>query len=221
MNHMKKNDIISKIESIQMMEVVNEDQIRMNLVQSLKGEERILDCGKSLRTYFNEAQAKSKEILTTDINVFRNYPDIRADICDEIEFKKYSNSFDFVICFSLIEHTYNPFLACKNLFAICKPGGYIYGSAPFLFPRHSPEDLSYQDFFRFTRDAYALLFPDAKSIVLYPLRGRLATALNVLSLRYRFIFEKIFPNFSKRISRLLSRDKNALQASGYAFVISK
>ena len=193
----------------------------MNLVQKLKGNEIILDCGKSLRNFFEAAQSKSKEILTTDINIFMDYPDIRADVCDKNKFTNYRNSFDVVVCFSLIEHTYNPFLACENLFEVCKPGGYIYGSAPFLFPRHSPNNLSYQDFFRFTRDAYAVLFPEAKSIVLYPLRGRFATALNVLTLRYRFSFEKNFPKFSKKVSQLLSRGNNVLQASGYAFIISK
>ena len=127
--------------------------------------------------------------------------------------------FNYVICFSLLEHCYDPFSAAKNLFYKLAPNGKIYGSAPFLFPHHGPTDLSYQDYFRFTRDSYALLFPEAKNITLYPLRGRLGTSLVVLTLKYRFIFERKFPSFAHLINKLISKGRNQLQSSGFAFVI--
>jgi SAM-dependent methyltransferase len=218
---MNQEELINRIRSIKVLGVLDEDAIRRAFVTRLTGAEKVMDCGKSLRTYWEEAKQKSDEILTVDINRFKDYPDILADICDPTSLRDFENYFDYVACFSLLEHTHNPFLACNTLFSICKPGGYIIGSAPFLFPRHSPEDLSYQDFFRFTRDAYALLFPTAKSIILHPLRGRLATALNVMSLKYRFNFEKSFPGISSKVSKVFSHGRNALNSSGYGFIIQK
>ena len=204
-----------------MHEVTDENELRKEFVSSIGGEDQILDCGQSLREYWPKARNKAATAFTLDINRFDGYPDILADICDTQNLQQFRETFDYVSCFSLIEHTYNPFFACQNLFSMCKSGGRIYGSAPFLFPRHSPEDLSYQDYFRFTRDSYALLFPDAKSIDLFPLRGRLATSLNVLSLRYRFIFEKKYESMASLFSRVLSGGTHSLNSSGYGFIISK
>ena len=213
-------DLIKRVNSIEMLSLIDEDELRKKLVGMFSDSSLVLDCGKSLRQYFDEAEAKAKRIETIDINSFGNYPDYLVDICHRDSMKFFSGKFDFVVAFSLIEHCYDPFSACESLFSALKRGGKIVGSAPFLFPRHGPESLAYQDFFRFTRDSYAILFPRATKIELFPLRGRVATALNVLSLRYRFSFEKRFKFSSRLLNRLASSGPNQLQTSGYGFIIS-
>jgi SAM-dependent methyltransferase len=200
---------------------VEEGDLRLRFVDMIPRESDVMDCGKSLQSEFTKAKAKFRSLITLDINKFDDYPDYLVDICDKSQMKQFESRFDAISCFSLIEHCYNPIIACSNLFDSLRKSGVIVGSAPFLFPRHSPDDLSYQDFFRFTRDAYAVLFPNAREIELFPLRGRVSTSLNVLSTRYKYEIEERFEFISRRINRLLSDGRQALQTSGYSFIIRK
>ncbi len=55
--------------------------------------------------------------------------------------KQYSQAFNTVILVSVLEHTNNPYKVSDALFAILKPGGWLFNSVPFLFPYHpAPED---------------------------------------------------------------------------------
>lgn len=189
------------------------------LLSELSTSHSLLDIGQSLRLHSKTAMSICQDYRTLDLNQFEEYPDYLIDICDPMVLAVIEERFDFVTCFSLLEHTYQPFLACQNLVGLVKKGGKIYGSAPFLYPRHSPTDLSYQDYFRFTRDAYAILFPNVKSIELYPLRGRLGTSLMVLTSRYKTIAEARFPRLIRWIDSKFTQNEHSLQSSGYEFVI--
>ena len=204
-----------------MSEQKEEDELRKMFVENLSKEISVLDCGKSLRHFYTLAKEKFREVKTIDINKFEDYPDIVVDICDSQKMEQFSNQFDAIACFSLLEHCYQPIDACENLFRSLKPGGKIIGSAPFLFPRHSPDNLEYQDYFRFTRDAYAVLFPKAARIELFPLRGRVTTSLNVLTTRYRFSLELRFPLLTRKLNKISSRGRQSLQTSGYGFIVEK
>lgn len=51
------------------------------------------------------------------------------------------NSFDAVVCWSVLEHVPNPNKAIDEMFRVLKPGGYIWVQLPFLFPYHgAPHD---------------------------------------------------------------------------------
>lgn len=55
--------------------------------------------------------------------------------------QSYTDTFNSVILVSVLEHTNNPYIVSDALFAIMKPGGLLFNSAPFLFPYHpAPED---------------------------------------------------------------------------------
>jgi SAM-dependent methyltransferase len=215
----KSELIVQKIKSIKINEQVEEDELRRRLLQMIDSTSVVLDCGKSLREFHHQVKDKVKLLHTIDINKFSDYPDYLIDICDRRKMNKLRRKYDFIASFSLLEHCYDPISASANLFDSLKPGGVLIGSAPFLFPRHSPDDLSYQDFFRFTRDAYVILFPNASSIELWPMRGRVGTALNVLSTRYRFLFEEKFPILARHLNKFGSEDRQSLQSSGYGFLI--
>jgi SAM-dependent methyltransferase len=66
---------------------------------------------------------------------------------------KYSEHFNTVILVSVFEHVDNPYKVSDALFAIIKPGGYLFNSTPFIFPYHpSPNDN-----FRFSPRALKLI----------------------------------------------------------------
>ena len=177
----------------------------------------VLDIGKSLRDKFEIVSSKVATCKTLDINVFENYPDIQMDLCEQVEIPK-NLKFDIIFCFSLLEHCYNPFTASENLFRMLKPKSKIIGSVPFLFPHHCPEDLSYQDYFRFTKDSFISLFPRASRIDVNPHRGRVGAGLNIISQRYKDIFEKTSPRISGFINRI-DLNRKPQQSSGFDFVI--
>jgi len=212
--------LIAAIQKIEVKNLSGRTTLVDALFSELSSSHSLLDIGQSLRLHSKTAKSVCHNYKTLDINRFKEYPDYLADICDPMVLEVIGDRFDFVTCFSLLEHTYQPFLACENLVGLVRKGGKIYGSAPFLYPRHAPTDLSYQDYFRFTRDAYAILFPNVESIELYPLRGRIGTSLMVLTSRYKTIAEARFPRLTRWINSKLTQGDHSLQSSGYEFVIT-
>jgi hypothetical protein len=213
-------NLIKAIQKIRIIRNPLQTTIINVLFSELSSSHSLLDIGQSLRLHSNTAMSICKSYKTLDLNQFEQYPDYLVDICDPIVLEAIQERYDFITCFSLLEHTYQPFLACQNLVRLLNKGGKIYGSAPFLYPRHSPTDLSYQDYFRFTRDAYAILFPNVASIELYPLRGRIGTSLMVLTSRYRTIAEARFPRLTRWINSKFMQGDHLLQSSGYEFVVT-
>lgn len=80
--------------------------------------------------------AKSKfkkcKIYTLDINPNANAT-YTADICRDNSKIIPNNSFDFVVCTEVLEHTLNPFFAVQEMKRILKPDGYLLVSVPFDF----------------------------------------------------------------------------------------
>ena len=178
---------------------------------------RVLDIGRSLREKTELVQSRVNSLETLDINVFQDYPDIQMDLCEKMEIPQ-NLRYDVVFCFSLLEHCYNPFNAAENLYSLLKPNSRIVGSVPFLFPHHCPEDLSYQDYFRFTKDSFTTLFPHARKIVVTPHRGRVGAGLNIISQRYKDILEKRL-GLITRVINSIDRRRKPQQSSGFDFEI--
>jgi SAM-dependent methyltransferase len=55
-------------------------------------------------------------------------------------------TFDVVICEQVLEHVEDPFLAARTLAAMCRPGGHVVVSVPFMLRIHDHPG----DFWRFT-----------------------------------------------------------------------
>ena len=197
------------------------ESMRHRLVTScnINGTIDLLDCGMSLREQRANLGANVNYVTLDILEDIK--PNYLVDICDTKSMSMVRKKFDKISCFSILEHCYNPITASENLFRLLKDGGKIYGYVPFLFPRHSPQDLSYQDYFRFTRDSFAILFPRAKEIIVRPDRGRLGTSLMVLTLRYKHSLEKRIPLLANKINKIMSNGNNGFQTSGYEFLITK
>ena len=136
----------------------------------------ILDIGQSMRDDFNKIDVLKKRGI-----VCENYPDIQFDLSEEIEIEntELNEKYD-IICLAVLEHVYNPFIAVKNLRKMLKKNGVIYGYAPFLYHYHAPEDLYFQDYYRFSKDGLAYLFNEFDKLKLYPVRGRLSSSMHIL-----------------------------------------
>ena len=178
---------------------------------------RVLDVGHSLREYSTLVSSLVNGVDTLDINIFNDYPDIQMDLCER-SIIPHDLKYDVIFCFSLLEHCYSPSIAAENLYQMLKPDSRIVGSVPFLFPHHCPEDLSYQDYFRFTKFSFVALFPQATRIRVSPHRGRVGAGLNIISQKYKDIFERRMAFFSSVLNAIGQR-KRPEHSSGFDFEV--
>ena len=72
-----------------------------------------------------------------------NWPEF--DLCAPLEGR---GTHDVVICEQVIEHVAEPFVAAENLRGLCRPGGHVVVSTPFLIRVH--ELWGMEDYWRFT-----------------------------------------------------------------------
>lgn len=193
---------------------------RNEIIDKIKNNMRVLDIGKSMRGEFQKI--KCKEIKTLDINIFENYPDIQFDLSEEIEIEKTElyERFDVIICLAILEHVYNPFIAIQNIKKMLTHNGIIFGYVPFLYHYHAPQDLYFQDYYRYSKDGLAYLLKDFKDVKIYPVRGRLSSAMHIL---FGSIWKKTFEKlkFNLLLDRFFKKNKNSMQAGGYNFIAFK
>ena len=177
----------------------------------------ILDIGKSMRDKYEKIECREKKTL--DLNIFDDYPDYQFDLSCELinENSILYNKFDAVICLAVLEHVYNPFIAINNIKSMLKKDGIIFGYIPFLYHYHAPENLEFQDFFRYSKDGVAFLLKDFKEVKLYPVRGRLSSSMHILmGSSWKKYFEKF--KINRLIDKFSSNEKNKTQCGGYNFI---
>ena len=212
-------ELISKINKteIDLYYIKNKSDFRERILNNINSDDFILDIGKGMREKFSKI--KSKNIETLDVNQYDDYPDIIFDLCDKIDDSLYEK-YDKIICLAILEHVYNPFLAVDNLKKMLKENGTIYGYVPYLNYYHAPNDLKFQDYFRFSKDALTYLFKDFSNIKLFPIRGRFSTPLNIMFAgRWKKYIEKTSINIF--LDKFSSDEKNIKQCSGFNFIINK
>lgn len=74
-----------------------------------------------------------------------DYPEF--DLCAPLEGR---GQFDVVICEQVIEHVADPWTAAENLRGLCRPGGHVIVSTPFLIRVHELPAYGLKDYWRFT-----------------------------------------------------------------------
>ena len=195
--------------------------------------ESILDQKKSLpitldfagvaTNYDTKIKDASYKYFTADINKYEKI-DFVFDLCDKSTIpKNLIGKFDNVIALAILEHVWNPFKASENLVSLLNKNksSKLWIFAPFLYPYPAPDSLIYQDYFRFTKDSWAVLFPTAKQIKISPIRGRATTAFLVGIPKYKNIEKKlpILRKFFNNLNKLFSKKDNQSQVSGYCVTI--
>ena len=98
-------------------------------------------------------------IKTLDVNP-KSDADYIADLCQNNRQIIPGNTFDYVLCTEVLEHTLNPFNAVNEIYRILKLGGLVFIFVPFNFRIHSP----LPDCWRFTEHGLRELFKDFKSV---------------------------------------------------------
>ena len=194
----------------------NSDDFRDLILREIKNEDIVLDIGKAMREKHSKINCKS--LQTLDVNDYGEYPDIICDICSDVS--ELEKKYDKIICIAILEHVYDPFKAVDNLKKMLKNNGIIYGYVPYLYHYHAPDNLLFQDYFRFSKDALAYLFKDFRYVEIYPIRGRVSSSFNIMFAgRWKKYIEKTGINLL--LDKLSSNDKNFKQCSGFNFIIKK
>lgn len=80
----------------------------------------------------------------------RTHIDIHSPIH---QIPKPDNFFDCILCIAVLEHVINPEEIIPEFFRVCKPGGYVIASVPFLQPEHKVPT----DYQRYTQDGLSEL----------------------------------------------------------------
>ncbi len=76
-----------------------------------------------------------------------NYPEF--DLCAPLD-SEVEGRFDVVICEQVLEHVLDPNAAAANLRGLCRPGGTVIVSTPFLIKVHELPMFGMYDYWRFT-----------------------------------------------------------------------
>ena len=194
----------------------NQKDFRDKILNEIHEDDHVLDIGMAMRD--RHKKIKSKTLETLDVNDFGDYPDIICDICSDVS--SLENRYNKIICIAILEHVYNPFLVVTNLKKMLKNDGVVYGYVPYLYHYHAPNNLKFQDYFRFSKDALAFLFKDFKDVELFPVRGRISAPLNILFAgRWKKYAEKTSINVL--LDKFFSDEKNTKQCSGFNFILKK
>jgi SAM-dependent methyltransferase len=78
----------------------------------------------------------------------------------------HEGAFDGVVVTEVLEHCVDPAGALREVFRVLKPGGLLLVTSPLLWPEHDTED--YQDYWRFTRQGWALLLKAFTNVTITP-----------------------------------------------------
>lgn len=64
--------------------------------------------------------------------------DYHLDICEDNAATLRPETFDFIVCTEVLEHTVNPFAAVAEMHRLLAPGGWLMLTTPFNFRIHGP-----------------------------------------------------------------------------------
>lgn len=107
----------------------------------------ILDLGSGGRRLYSG-------VISVDINS-RPFVDIRAD-GHSLPFR--NETFDFVVCTSVLEHVPHPKQFVAEALRVTKPGGHLWFEVPFLYHFHTAGDADPHDYWRWTANGARRLF---------------------------------------------------------------
>lgn len=124
-----------------------------------KVNKKILEIGSGKNSY--KRLFDSCDFIATDI---KHFPDV-DEIADVTSLKFKSNSFDIVICISVLEHVKYYQKAVSEIYRVLKPGGEAVVSVPFLFPLHDIPN----DYWRFSEYSLREIFKKFSKIKIKPL----------------------------------------------------
>jgi 2-polyprenyl-3-methyl-5-hydroxy-6-metoxy-1,4-benzoquinol methylase len=114
---------------------------------------KVLDVGAGAWTYPRQLLQDTCEYTATDYFAHANV-DVLSDIHTLTDVFA-PETFDFVLCLDVLEHTQRPWVAVQQLYAVLKPGGTLLLTTPFNF--HVHETKMVKDYCRFSAEGLRYL----------------------------------------------------------------
>ncbi|MDO8584849.1 MAG: class I SAM-dependent methyltransferase [bacterium] len=172
---------------------------------------RILDVGGG--TPLQKQLGAYRELFkeTEYVVIDKNYESAGVVKGDAHNLPFQDESFDAVICKSVLEHVEDPFRVVAELRRVLKPGGLGLIYVPFLFPYHAEKGF-YADYWRFTGDGVKMLFKDFSSVEMVKVRGFFETVAYLLP------YVRVFAPVARLLDWLVP-SKN--QTSGFTIFVTK
>ena len=145
-----RNQIISKFSSLfnKKKKQVSHPREQLNyFISQLSIEaENVLEIGCSFGKHIYKKSPKKwavKNYKTMDVD-----PAVKADYVwdlnnDLSQNNEFSEKFNVVICFEVMEYIYDPMQAIRNIYSCLKPNGIAYISYHFIYPIHNPIEFDY------------------------------------------------------------------------------
>lgn len=115
----------------------------IKLAKSIPKDKKVLEIGGGLNTY---KQYFDCDFICSD---YKKYPHVDK-VVDVTSMKFKNNTFDYILCFNVLEHVYKYENAINEMHRCLKKNGQLIISVPFMYPLHDEPT----DYFRFSK--YAL-----------------------------------------------------------------
>jgi SAM-dependent methyltransferase len=196
---------------------LHDDRSRDHVIEQTRDAKLILDVGDGMRGHRDALVGRAESLDLNDLEAGDEKlwrPDILGDVCQPFPDWMHAR-YDAVIALAILEHVYDPPAAMENFRKALKPGGRLFLYVPWMWRYHAPKTLVFQDYQRLSRDGMAYLLRDFDDVVLYPIRGKYSSILNML----KFWKRRVEKPFGTRINRIVdartSDYRNTTQASGF------
>lgn len=108
-------------------------------------------------------QEKGNRYVGLDLVAYSG-PDIQATAA-QLPFE--DGAFDFIVCDSVLEHVYDPWTVCGEIFRVLKPGGEALFIVPFTYKSHAAPF----DFYRYTKSGLHTLLRNYRTVTMYSFGG--------------------------------------------------
>lgn len=199
------------------------DFFRKEILELLQPGHTVIDIGGGLRALPNRGNRYDPEkayllepLQKTHYKILDPVSDYDPDIVGDIHALPLEDrTVDAVICIAVLEHVEDPVLAMAEMYRVLKPGGRLFVYVPFLYYYHA-EVGYYKDYWRFTKDALALLAKNFSSVEWCPVRGAVETWIHLSPLgRIPYM-----PQIARLVDRMTGKSKS-VQVSGYYGILIK
>ena len=178
----------------------------LNNILDVGGGARFTKWLKKYKHYFNNSSYKTFDCDST------TQPDFVGDIHNMyLE----NESFDAIICSSVLEHVENPIQAVNEMYRILKMDGVLFCYIPSIYPYHARGG-HYKDYWRFFDDTVYFLFKKFKNIEIVKFGGYFRALSFFFPLQHKFRF---FLNpMSEFLDNAFKTNKKTTTAGYYIFV---
>ncbi len=147
--------------------------------------------GRSTHTLNIFPNVKRQNYLMADVEAGADV-DMIADVHNLPQ--DWTNRFNALVAVAVFEHLERPWIAAKEVARVLAPGGWCYISTHQTFPLHGYPS----DFFRFSKEALALIFRDAGlhvEEVGYEHRAKITAPAEFIAPSYQEEWNATFPSY--------------------------